>query len=82
MIEPNGQFELDFSNVNEIKLNDIQRLLDLQKLAIFNEISIKVENLTPAICKIMEQTGLYKTFKTIGATEKRSLNKRLGLAVK
>ena len=30
--------ELDFSNVEEICLHDIERLLDLQKIAVFNVI--------------------------------------------
>ena len=77
--EPNDMLELDFSNVKEIRLNDIQRLLDLQKLAIYNEISIKINNLEPDISKILKQTGLYKTFNTIGTGNMAPINKRLAL---
>lgn len=79
MLEPVGEIELDFSNVSEIRLQDIQRLLDLQKMAIYNEISLKVENLEPNISKIFDQTGLYKTLNTIGACDKGKIHKRLAL---
>ncbi len=81
MVEPNGQIALDFSNVSEIRMNDIQRLLDLQKLAIFNDIDIKVENMEPDISKILEQTGLYKTLNTLSGREKSKLHKRMGLGL-
>jgi len=77
MVEPNGQIALDFSNVREIRMKDIQKLMDIQKLAIFNSIEIRIENLEPDICKILEQTGLYKTFNTSSAKNKAP--KRLGL---
>ncbi len=79
LFEPNDMLELDFTNVREIRLNDIQRLLDLQKLAIYNEISLRINNLEPNISKILKQTGLYKTFNTIGATSVKPINKRLAL---
>ena len=77
--EPRFQFELDFSNVNVIWLVDIERLLDLQKAAIFNEIALKVENLEPNISKVLRQTGLYKTLNTIDPVETGKLHKRLAL---
>lgn len=77
--EPNGLVALDFSNVTEIRLGDIQRLLDLQKMAIYNEFAVKLENLEPNISKVLEQTGLYKTFKSIGVSENCKPHKRLAL---
>lgn len=77
--EPNDLLELDFSNVKEIRLNDIQRLLDLQKLAIYNEIPIKINNLEPDISKVLKQTGLYKTLNTIGSCTTAPIHKRLAM---
>lgn len=77
-----SELELDFSNVEEIRLRDIERLLDLQKMAVFNEIKIKVGHMKPSISKIFEQTGLYKLMNTLGATcpvAPLKINKRLGL---
>lgn len=79
MLEASGQISLDFTNVSEIRLEDIQRLLDLQKMAIFNEISLKVENLEPGIGKIFDQTGLYKTLNTLGNCSRGKIHKRLAL---
>ena len=81
MVEPNGQIALDFSNVREIRMKDIQKLMDIQKLAIFNSIDIKIENLEPDICKVLEQTGLYKTFNAVSSREKIKIPKRLGLGL-
>jgi anti-anti-sigma regulatory factor len=79
IVEPENELELDFSDVENIRMADIQKLLDLQKMIIFHEIKIKVGNLRPEILKILEQTGLYKTLKGTSASEK--VNKRLGLAM-
>jgi anti-anti-sigma regulatory factor len=81
MVEPNGQIALDFTNVREIRLNDIQKLMNLQKVAILNGNAVKFENLEPDITKILVQTGIYKTFNVIGNHERVKIPKRLGLAV-
>lgn len=80
-IEAENELELDFSNVHEIRMRDIEKLIDLQKLAIFNQIKIKIDNLTPDISKILEQTGLYKTLNTFENFEPVKIHKRLGLAM-
>ena len=38
-----NEVELDFSNVDEICMRDIEKLLYLQRIAVFNEIKIHVE---------------------------------------
>ena len=73
-----NEVELDFSNVDEICMRDIEKLLYLQRIAVFNEIKIHVQNMKPNISRIFEQTGLYKllTFKNTGIVTTR---KRQGL---
>lgn len=75
----NNEVSLDFSNVENICLRDIESLLNLQKIAIFNEIKIRVENMTPSITKLFEQTGLYKLI-TFGGPSAKKTRKRQGLA--
>ena len=74
-----NELELDFANVEEIRLEDIEKLLDIQKIAVFNEMKIKVENMQPNISRIFEQTGLYKMLNTFGSSTNVKINKRLGL---
>ena len=73
------EIELDFSNVEEIRLNDIESLLNLQRFAVFNELKLHVENMKPHITKLFEQTGLYKLL-TFGNTIDVKITKRMGLA--
>lgn len=75
-----NELELDFSNVDEIRLQDIESLLTLQKLAVFNEMKIRVQNMQPAITRVFEQTGLYKMMNTLGTPVKLKIRKRQGLA--
>ena len=75
-----NEMELDFSNVEEIRLEDIESLLTLQKLAVFNEMKISIQNMKPAVVKIFEQTGLYKMINTLGTPVKLNIRKRQGLA--
>lgn len=74
----NNEVELDFSNVEDIRLKDIERLLDLQKIAVFNEIKIRVENMKPHIITLFEQTGLYKLV-SFGNPIPVKIRKRQGL---
>lgn len=75
----NNEVLLDFSNVEDIRLKDIESLLDLQKIAVFNEIKISVENMRPHIAMLFEQTGLYKLI-TFGQPVSARMRKRQGLA--
>lgn len=75
----NNEVKLDFSNVEEIGLKEIEGLLVLQKMAVFNEIKISVENMKPNISKLFEQTGLYKMLSFEGGTNS-NIRKRQGLA--
>ncbi len=74
-----NEVELDFSNVDEICMRDIEKLLYLQRIAVFNEIKIHVENMKPNISRLFEQTGLYKLL-TFGNPDMVTIRKRQGLA--
>lgn len=73
-----NELELDFSNVEEIRIRDIEKLLYLQKIAVFNEIKLHVENMRPNISRLFEQTGLYKLL-TFSNPDIISTRKRQGL---
>ena len=74
-----NESKLDFSKGEDICLTDIERLLDLQKVAVFNGIKLSVENMQPQISRIFEQTGLYKLL-SFGNNTLHSIRKRQGLA--
>lgn len=75
----NNEVKLDFSNVDEIGLKEIEGLLVLQKMAVFNEIKISIENMKPNISRVFEQTGLYKML-TFENNQHPKIRKRQGLA--
>ena len=43
-IEGSDELSIDFANVHDIKLDDITKLLDFQKVAILNKKKIKIES--------------------------------------
>lgn len=61
-IESEKNLILDFSHVKDFNLKNLYTLLDLQKLALFNDTKLKIKNTTPIIDKVFFETGLYKTF--------------------
>ena len=78
-INPNEQLELDFSNIKELRLPEIQKLLALHKLAIFNELHLQVAHVAPSVLSLLEQTGLYKTLNTMNLVCARNTKKRMVL---
>lgn len=78
-IEANEKLELDFSNIKEIRLPDIQKLLALHKLAIFNGLNLQVAHIAPPIQLLLEQTGLYKTLNTMNIGTQKAIKKRVVL---
>ena len=54
---------LDFKYVKDFNLNNIYALLDLHKIALFNNVELNIKNTTPNIDKILYETGIYKTLK-------------------
>jgi len=61
-IDTGKHLTIDFSKVKEFNLNNLHTLMDLQKLALFNDVKLDIKNTTPIIDKFLSETGLYKTF--------------------
>ena len=60
-IEEENSLTLDFKNVNDFTLNNIYDLLNLQKIALFNNVELNIKNTTPSVDKVLFETGIYKT---------------------
>lgn len=56
---------LDFSNINNIDLKAITVLLNLQKVALLNNKTLSISNVTPEVGKVLDVTGLNKTFRNV-----------------
>ena len=63
--ETSKNIMIDFSNIENIDLKAITALLNLQKIALMNNKSISIQNVNPAVSKILDVTGLNKTFANI-----------------
>lgn len=67
----NSEFEcskdiiLDFSDIKNIDLKAITTLLNLQKVAILNNKSLSISNVNPDVSKMLDVTGLNKTFANV-----------------
>jgi anti-anti-sigma factor len=56
---------LDFSDIKNIDLKAITTLLNLQKVAILNNKSLSISNVNPDVSKMLDVTGLNKTFANV-----------------
>ncbi len=63
--ENSKNIELDFSNIENIDLKAIKSLLNLQKIALLNNKSLKIRNVNPEVSKLLDLTGLNKTFANV-----------------
>ena len=63
--ETSKNIMVDFSNIENIDLKAITTLLNLQKVALLNNKSIVIQNVKPAVSKMLDVTGLNKTFANI-----------------
>lgn len=67
----NSEFEcskdiiLDFSDIKNIDLKAITALLNLQKVAVLNNKSLSISNVNPDVNKMLDVTGLNKTFVNV-----------------
>ncbi|MCD7880021.1 MAG: STAS domain-containing protein, partial [Candidatus Gastranaerophilales bacterium] len=52
---------LDFSNIDNIDLKEINILLNIKKIALLNNNSLKISNINPNIRNLLDITGLNKT---------------------
>ncbi len=53
---------IDFSNTESIDLKAIKTLLNLQKLALLNNKTLSIQNVNSDVNKLLDVTGLNKTF--------------------
>ncbi len=66
-IEAENKLTLDFAHVEDFSLGNLNTLLSLQKIALFNNTKLDIKNTAPNVDKILFETGIYKTlngFKT------------------
>lgn len=77
-LDDSDEIKLDFKNVSDIALQDIETLFDIQKIALLNQKKIKITNVCPEVKQILEITGLYKTFSNF-MTNPIFISKRLSL---
>ena len=54
-----------FNNIENIDLKAIKSLLNLQKIALLNNKSLKIRNVNPEVSKLLDLTGLNKTFANV-----------------
>lgn len=63
--EKSGNIVLDFSNIENIDLKAITTLLNIQKVALLNNKSLSISNVNPNVSKMLDVTGLNKTFANV-----------------
>ena len=60
-IDEESHLTLDCRHVKDFNLNNLYALLDLQKIALFNNVKLNIKNTTPTVDKVLFETGIYKT---------------------
>lgn len=63
--EKSANINLDFSGIEDIDLKAITVLLKLQKVALLNNKTISISNVNSNISKVLDVTGINKTFANI-----------------
>ena len=63
--EKSSKINLDFSNIESIDLKAITMLLNIQKVALLNNKSISISNVSPKVSRVLDVTGLNKTFANV-----------------
>ena len=61
-LEDIESINIDFSNISTIDFKAMKALLAMQKVAILNNKNFSLSNVNPKIKKMLEVTGLNKTF--------------------
>lgn len=61
-IESTDNIAVDFANVDNIALQDIQKISDIHKVAVMNGKKLYIKNAAPEILHILAMTGLHKSF--------------------
>ena len=63
--ETSKNITLDFSDINNIDLKAVRTLLNIQKVAVMNNKSLSIKNVTPMVREMLDVTGLNKTFANV-----------------
>ena len=63
--EKSNDINLDFSNIEAIDMKAITTLLNIQKVALLNNKSLSISNVNPNVSKMLDVTGLNKTFANV-----------------
>ncbi len=63
--EQSRNINLDFSDIDSIDLKAVKVLLDIQKVALLNNKTLSVSNVNPNVGKMLDVTGLNKTFDNL-----------------
>lgn len=65
--EQSADIVLDFSDIENIDLKAITALLNMQKVALLNNKSLSISNVNPNVSRMLDVTGLNKTFANVSA---------------
>ena len=63
--EKSNSIVLDFTNIENIDLKAVTTLLNIQKIAVLNNKAISIKNVNPKVSKMLDVTGLNKTFANV-----------------
>ncbi len=63
--EKSNDINIDFSNIKTIDLKAITALLNIQKVALLNNKSLSISNVNPDVSRMLDVTGLNKTFANV-----------------
>lgn len=61
-IDSKEDINLDFASIDNIALNDVQRISDIHRVAVINGKKLYIKNAAPEIMNILAMTGLSKSF--------------------
>ncbi len=73
--EENKNINLDFSDIKTIDMKAITVLLNLQKVALLNNKTLSMSNVAPEVGKVLDVTGLNKTFANVSTNPISRKNK-------
>lgn len=73
--EENKNINLDFSEIKTIDMKAITVLLNLQKVALLNNKTLSISNVAPEVGKVLDVTGLNKTFANVSTNPISRKNK-------
>jgi len=61
-IDTEHDINLDFSSVDNIALQDVQKISDIHRIALINGRKLYIKNAAPEVMQILSMIGLSKSF--------------------